>query len=369
MLSSTLCNIILLCILINLIFDNGTIINDDSFNNKKNDSEIIIIINHLKRKLGIQKNDSVIDTKHFYNTIINGKHFGESYHKSEKIKKYFEKTGILLHEDSFMIDKSKDNKQIVLIGKRSPYEKDNDILTHFEFNKNIFKNIFIDGFFILNLKNVKINKNTSQKSYLQIYRKYYDEDNEDEIILNYNLDNFNSEINKNHKIYIQKDILKKLINEKLSDFTVYSKIVSQNDGNISILDIKLPFTIVTLHLIIDQSNERKRRSQSEECNSQENVKSCCIIDKYINLHSFGQLKNIAFPAVINVKQCKGNCILNDYQSKNSYFMDNFFNKTFERTKCCRPTKFETINFVLKKDNLTALELSVDDLIVKECECY
>uniref|UniRef100_A0A0N5B7E9 TGF_BETA_2 domain-containing protein n=1 Tax=Strongyloides papillosus TaxID=174720 RepID=A0A0N5B7E9_STREA len=158
-------------------------------------------------------------------------------------------------------------------------------------------------------------------------------------------------------------------NEMPLYLNVYAKITLQEINNNSIINVELPSTIKALHLTLSKNDDKRKRSKYPNCDPLKHGKSCCMVDAHINLHSFGELKNIAFPGVINVRRCVGGCILKDNQSPNSYILDNFSNITTGRQRCCRPTKFETVKFVLKKDNSTAIEISVDDLIVKACECY
>uniref|UniRef100_A0A0K0EV87 TGF_BETA_2 domain-containing protein n=1 Tax=Strongyloides venezuelensis TaxID=75913 RepID=A0A0K0EV87_STRVS len=328
-----------------------------------------LLVNRLKKKLGLEEDNMEIDVTPFENTIINGRHFGENYHKSEKIKRHFEKTRILLDENDFINDNYGKNKDIVFLAKKSPYERDSDIISHFQFTEKIFHKRFDEGFFVADLKNVHVNKNSKHKYYLQIYKKSYDEDVEDEVILVKFLKRLSDSTNKKLKLYFPKDFIKKMKNEMPLYLNTYAKITLKEINNDSIINIELPSTIKSLHLTLSKNDDKKKRSNYPNCDPIKHGKSCCMVDALINLHSFGELKNIAFPGVINVRRCVGGCTLKDNQSPNSYILDNFSNITTRRKRCCRPTKFETVKFVLKKDNSTAIEISVDDLVVKACECY
>uniref|UniRef100_A0A0N5B7E8 Restriction endonuclease n=1 Tax=Strongyloides papillosus TaxID=174720 RepID=A0A0N5B7E8_STREA len=172
-----------------------------------------LFVNRLKKKLGLEEDDMEIEVAPFENTIINGRHFGENYQKSEKIKKHFERTGVLLDEDDFINENNGKNKDIVFLAKKSPYERDNDIISHFQFTEKIFHKRIGEGFFVADLKNIHINRNSKHKYYLQIYQKSYDEDVVDEVILGESLERFNDPTNKKLKLYIPEDFIIKMKNE------------------------------------------------------------------------------------------------------------------------------------------------------------
>uniref|UniRef100_A0A0N4Z006 Ig-like domain-containing protein n=1 Tax=Parastrongyloides trichosuri TaxID=131310 RepID=A0A0N4Z006_PARTI len=338
--------------------------------NSRMDRRTVNAIHHLKKKLRIKNTDRKINVNSFMYVDISKNDFSERYFDSEKVRIHYEKHGIFPtdYENTFEFDN--ENKEVLISKTKIPYDGNNGILAYFRINRKIFNNTPLKGYFQLNLKNLEFYASNNFEHIIEIYLRNYNNSYEDKIIAVDDLIGYKYFVSNKRNIPISNEFLKEMWNEPYYNIIVYAKLSFKDYKNVEkTFEIKLPSVIKSFRLKFDGNNLRKKRSSIDICDPLKVGKSCCVSDEVINLNNITAFKNVFFPKVINIRKCVGSCVLRDSLYHSTYMLEKLTNGSIKKQSCCYPTQYEEIKITVGKTLSTAVEVLINDLVIKSCSCY